>query len=108
MKSSLAILVLACAIAVMPCRSEAQDYSPLISTPLLYASIGAMVGYIACLFTEHPTDHYNSHVSIGAGVGLGIGLALGDTRGFQDHGGLLWINNENEKVYGVNIRIPLD
>ncbi len=108
MKSSLAILVLACAIAVMPCRSEAQDYSPLISTPLLYASIGAMVGYIACLFTEHPTDHYNSHVSIGAGVGLGIGLALGIHEVSKTTAGFYRINNENEKVYGVNIRIPLD
>jgi len=108
MKRYLALLALVFFMTVMPCRSEAQDYTPLISAPLLYGSLGAMVGYIACLFTEHPADHYRSHVIVGTGVGLGIGLALGIHEVSKTTVGFYRINNENEKVYGVNVRIPLD
>ena len=107
MKRSLVVLVLVSAIAFLPCRSSAEDIGPIFTTPLVGISIGAMAGYLATFLTKHPEDHYNSYVSVGAGVGFGLGLALGISSVVNAQASFYHRDSDKEKLYGLNITIPL-
>jgi hypothetical protein len=107
MKRSIIIIILLFSIALMPYGSYAADAGPIFTTPLLGASIGATLGYLITFVSHHPADHYNSNVSTGAGIGLVAGLILG-IYGLQDASASFYQRDtKKEKLYGLNINIPL-
>jgi NhaP-type Na+/H+ or K+/H+ antiporter len=107
MKRFLVVLVLMAAIAFLPCRSTAEDIGPIFTTPLVGISIGAMAGYLATFLTKHPEDHYNTYASVGAGVGFAFGLALGISTVVNAQASFYQRETDKEKLYGLNITIPL-
>jgi len=107
MKRSLVVLVLVSAIAFLPCRSSAADVGPIFTTPLVGMCAGAMVGYFATFLSKEPSDHYNTYVSVGAGVGFGLGLALGISSVVNAQANFYHQDTAKEKLYGLNISIPL-
>jgi hypothetical protein len=107
MKRSFIILTLLFALALMPSGSYAADAGPIFTTPLVGASIGAMVGYLTTFFARNPVDHYNSNVAIGAGIGFVGGLALGITGSQTASASFYQKDTTKEKLYGLNITIPL-
>jgi NhaP-type Na+/H+ or K+/H+ antiporter len=107
MKRSFIILTLIFALALMPNRSYAADAGPIFTTPLVGASIGAMVGYLTTFFAKNPADHYNSNVAIGSGIGFAAGLALGISGSLKASASFYQRDTNKEKLYGVNINIPL-
>jgi hypothetical protein len=107
MKRCIIIVTLMFVLILQPYRSYAADASPIFTTPLVGASIGAMVGYLTTFFARNPVDHYNSNVSIGAGIGFVTGLALGITGSQTASASFYQRDTNKEKLYGVNINIPL-
>ncbi len=107
MKRFLIVLVLVSAIAFLPCRSNASDAGPIFTTPLVGITIGAFAGYCATFLSNHPSDHYNAYVSVGAGVGFALGLALGISSVVNAQASFYHQDTVNEKLYGLNITIPL-
>jgi hypothetical protein len=107
MKRSFIILTLIFALALMPYRSYTADVGPIFTTPLVGATIGAMVGYLTTFFAKNPADHYNSSVKIGAGIGFAAGLALGISGSLNASASFYQRDTNKEKLYGLNINIPL-
>jgi hypothetical protein len=107
MKRSIIIVTLMFALALMPYRSYAADAGPIFTTPLVGASIGAMVGYLTTFFAKNPADHYNSNVAIGSGIGFVAGLALGISGSQKASASFYQRNANKEKLYGLNINILL-
>jgi NhaP-type Na+/H+ or K+/H+ antiporter len=107
MKKSIIIVILIFALALMPYRSYAVDAGPIFTTPLVGTSIGAMIGYLTTFFAKNPADHYNSNVSIGAGIGFAAGLALGISGSLKASASFYQRDTSKEKLYGLNINIPL-
>jgi hypothetical protein len=107
MKRSIIIVTLICALALMPCRSYAADAGPIFTTPLVGTSIGAMVGYLTTFFAKNPADHYNRNVAIGAGIGFVAGLALGIYGSQKTSVSFYQRDTNKEKLFGLNINIPL-
>jgi hypothetical protein len=107
MNRSLVVLILVAAIAFLPCRSSATDVGPIFTTPLVGTTIGAMAGYLATFLSRHPSDHYNSYVGIGAGFGFACGLALGISSVMNAQANFYQQDTVKDKLYGLNITIPL-
>ena len=107
MKKSFIILTLIFSLTLMPYRSYAADVGPIFTTPLVGTTIGAMVGYLTTFFAKNPADHYNSNVAIGAGIGFVAGLALGISGSLNASASFYQRNTDHEKLYGLNINIPL-
>jgi hypothetical protein len=107
MKRSFIVLTLLFALTLMPCRSYATDAGPIFSAPLVGATIGAMAGYLTTFFAKSPADHYNNNVAIGAGIGFIAGLALGISASQNASLSFYQRETNKEKLYGLNISIPL-
>jgi hypothetical protein len=107
MKRFIIIVTLIFALALMPYRSYAADAGPIFTTPLVGAGLGAMVGYLTTFFARNPVDHYNSNVAIGAGIGFVAGLALGISGSQKASVSFYQRDTNKEKLYGLNINIPL-
>jgi hypothetical protein len=107
MKRSIIIVTLICTLSIMPYRAYAADVGPIFTTPFVGVGIGAMAGYLTTFFTKNPADHYNSNVAIGAGIGFVAGLALGISGSLNVSANFYQRDLNKEKLYGLNINIPL-
>jgi NhaP-type Na+/H+ or K+/H+ antiporter len=107
MKRSIIIVSLIFALALMPYRSYSADAGPIFTTPLVGASIGAMIGYLTTFFAKNPADHYNSNVAIGTSIGFVAGLALGISESQKVSASFYQRDTKKERLYGLNITIPL-
>jgi hypothetical protein len=106
MKRVLAVLVLITLLAFLPCMAGAADVGPIFTRPLIGMSTGAMLGFLAALVTGEPEDH-GEYVSIGLGVGFAFGLALGIYDVVNASAQIYQRETDHEKIYGMNIVIPL-
>jgi hypothetical protein len=107
MKKSMMIVILIFALSLMPYRSYAADAGPIFTTPLVGTTIGASVGYLTTFFAKNPADHYSSNIAIGAGIGFVAGLALGIPGSLKASTSFYQRDTNREKLYGLNINIPL-
>ena len=106
MKRVLAVLIVVSAMAFLPCRSSAADVGPIFTRPLIGMSTGAMLGFLAALVTGEPEDHGN-YVAIGVGAGFVFGLAMGISGVLDASANFYQRETDREKLYGLNIVIPL-
>jgi hypothetical protein len=95
-------------VCISPQSYAAPGIGSLISTSLLGTSIGILVGATTLVFMNNPSDHqervYRS-AAIGFACGFGLGLygmispTYTESRTHQ---------GQKEKVWGLQIRIPLE
>jgi len=62
---------------------------------------------LTTFFAKNPADHYNSNVAIDTGIGFVAGLDLGISGSLKASASFYQRDTNKEKLYGVNINIPL-
>jgi len=101
------VLILAL-VLVSPPSHAAETVGSLITTSLLGASIGMLVGTTSIVFTKDASNH-SDRMMYGAGIGLLCGFGLGlygmvsptyNTSSTPD--------GHTERIYGIRAWIPLN
>jgi len=107
MKRFIVCCALMVGIFITPVKSYAGSSLEIVLwDSLLGASIGALVGAATLAFMEHPRDHLD-RLAQGASIGLICGIGFGV---YEISPMFYTINEpgrETERVYGLNVRIPL-
>jgi hypothetical protein len=107
MKKVIIFLALMLALFALPTQSRAGSSLEVIMwDSLMGAGIGALAGAATLAFMEHPGDHLE-RIAQGASVGLICGLGFGIYEISPMFYTTTTPSGKRERVYGLQLRMPL-